>query len=258
VTADSRVPHGAGTAPGRRRSGACADGPGIGDNGRVSEAPSTPFEQAPPRQALSSPAGGAPQGAGDIPEGLAARPVLTPAQAKRANQTLKGMIISVVLTLLVALPVIAMNPSSREGTYTRDINVSEVAAQAAPAADFTPVAPVMPEGWYANFARWNAAGADGVAFWEVGFVTVREGFIWMRQTADANPSWIAQQTDFAPVTGVRTVDGTDWELRDKTGDRTLVLERDGVTVMLSGESSFEDLDEAARAVMKALPADAGR
>jgi hypothetical protein len=31
-----------------------------------------------------------------------------------------------------------------------------------------------------------------------------------------------------------------------------------VTVMLTGESSFEDLDEAARAVMKALPADAGR
>ncbi|GAA3703440.1 hypothetical protein GCM10023081_44800 [Arthrobacter ginkgonis] len=226
----------------------------------MSEAPSTPSPQAPPQQAAapSSPAGETPQGADRLAEGLAAKPVLTPSQAKRANQTLKGMIISVVLTLLVALPVIAMNPANREGTYKRDINVSEVAAQAAQAADFTPVAPVMPEGWYANFARWTSAGADGVAFWEVGFVTTREGFIWMRQTSDANPSWIAQQTDFAPVTGVRTVDGTDWELRDKSGNRTLLLERNGATVMLTGESSFEDLDEAARAVMKALPADAGK
>ncbi|GER23850.1 hypothetical protein NCCP1664_23450 [Zafaria cholistanensis] len=222
----------------------------------MSEAPSTPSQQSP---APSSPAGGTPQGAaGDLPEGLAAKPVLTAAQAKRANQSLKGMIISVVLTLLVVLPVIAMNPANREGTYQRDINVSEVAAQAAQAADFTPVAPVMAEGWYANFARWTGAGADGVAFWEVGFVTAREGFIWMRQTADANPSWIAQQTDFAPATGVRTVDGTDWELRDKAGNRTLLLERGGVTVMLTGESSFEDLDEAARAVMKALPSGGGR
>ena len=142
---------------------ACAGGPGIGDNGGVSEAPSTPSLQSP---APSSPAGGTPEGTADrLPEDLAAKPVLTPSQAKRANQTLKGMIISVVLTLLVALPVIAMNPANREGTYKRDINVSEVAAQAAQAADFTPVAPVMPEGWYANFARWTSAGADGVAFW---------------------------------------------------------------------------------------------
>jgi hypothetical protein len=188
------------------------------------------------------------------PTGGPAKPVLTAAQAKRANQSLKGMVISVLLTVAVAVPVIALNPGSTENTYKRDIDVAAVANQAAAAADFTPVAPELPGGWYPNFARWNSGSADGIDYWEAGFVTADEGFVWLRQTGDANPTWIAQYTDGAPVTGVRTVDGTDWELRDKQGKRTLVLERGGSTVLITAESSWEELDAAARAVTKSLEA----
>lgn len=202
----------------------------IGDNGGVTETPST----------SPHPPAGPP------------KPVLTAAQAKRANQSLKGMVISVLLTVAVAVPVIALNPPSTENTYKRDIDVAAVAGQAAAAADFTPVAPVLPEGWYPNFARWNSGSADGIDYWEAGFVTADEGFVWLRQTGDANPTWIAQHTENAPVTGVRGVDGVDWELRDREGKRTLVREVAGSTVMITAESSWEELDAAARAVTKGL------
>lgn len=193
----------------------------------------------------------APNPSPEAPE-APAKPVLTASQAKRANQSLKGMIISVLLTLAVVVPVIALNPGSTENTYKPNVDVATVAAQAGQAADFAPVSPEMPEGWYPNFARWNSGSADGIDYWEVGFVTGDRGFVWLRQTADANPTWIAQHSDSAPVTGDRTVDGTTWELRDKSGLRTLVLESGGSTVMLTGETSWEDLDAAARAVTRGL------
>ncbi|MEE1619938.1 DUF4245 domain-containing protein [Zafaria sp. Z1313] len=184
----------------------------------------------------------------------APKPVLTAAQAKRANQSLKGMVISVVLTVLVAIPVIALNPGSTENTYRPDVDVAAVAGQAAQAADFTPVAPLAPQGWYPNFARWISGKADGVDYWEIGYVTTDEGFVWIRQAGDANPSWIAEKSGQAPVTGERMVDGTAWELRDKSGERTLVGELDGTTVLLSSDGPWEDLDEAARAVQRGLSA----
>ena len=97
-------------------------------------------------------------------------------------------------------------------------------AIAADTAGFTPVAPALPDGWYANYARWNPPGADGVAFWDVGYVTAANTFIALRQSVTANPTWTAEQAQNAPVTGTRTIDGHDWELRDKPkGDRSLVL-----------------------------------
>lgn len=180
---------------------------------------------------------------------------MTPSQAKRANQTLKGMIISVLLTVAVVVPIIALNPGSTENTYRPDIDVPLVAGQAAQTADFTPVAPAMPEGWYANFARWNAGTADRIDYWETGYVTTDNGFVWLRQSADATPGWVAKLTEEAPVTGDHAVEGTTWELRERGGMRTILLDAGTSTVLLSSDSGWGDLDSAARAVMNTLDAE---
>jgi hypothetical protein len=208
-------------------------GDGFGDNGGVSEAPN------PPQHAPADETG-------------QAKPVLTAAQAKRANQTLKGMVISVLLTLAVVLPVILMNPPSESNTYKRDVDIAAIAGEASAAAAFEPVVPEMPEGWWTNFARWNSGTADGIDFWEAGLVTADQGFVWLRQTADANPTWIAQHTDFALATGKHDIDGTDWLLLEKSGKRSLLLENSGSSILLTSDSGWEDLEAAARAVIKGL------
>ncbi|GAA4373967.1 DUF4245 domain-containing protein [Paeniglutamicibacter cryotolerans] len=194
-----------------------------------------------------------PQTPESAPEALP-KPVLTPSQAKRANQTVKGMFISVLLTVIIAVVVIALNPASKTDGYRPDINVSVTAQEAAAAADFTPLAPAVPEGWYANFARWISAGVDGIAYWEIGYVTPEQKFVWFRQTADANAVWLAQITDSAAITGTTEIGGATWEVRTKGKDTTYILKRGRSTVLLSSKSGTNVLEEMAAIVAAGLPA----
>lgn len=200
----------------------------FGDNGGVSEAPQTPPDAEEPP----------------------VTPVLTPAQSKRANQSLKGMIISVLLTVAVAVPVIALNPASNDDQFKPDVNVSAVASQAGQAADFTPVAPQVPQGWYPNFARWNSGSADQIDYWEIGYVTGDEGFVWVRQTGDATPGWIAKMTHDASPSGSVDVEGTSWTSYTKDKTVSWVRKAHGSTLMLSSDSGDQPLQQAARAVMQ--------
>lgn len=177
-------------------------------------------------------------------------PVLTPAQAKRANQSLKGMVISVLLTVAVAIPVIALNPASNADRFKPDVNVPVVAQQAAQAADFTPVSPTMPEGWYPNFARWTAGTADKIDYWDVGFVTGDDGFVRIRQTADATPGWIAQMTEDAAQVGTVDVEGTEWTTYAHDDDVTWERDGDGSTILLTSDSGDGVLRQAAHAVLQ--------
>nr|WP_269211968.1 DUF4245 domain-containing protein [Zhihengliuella flava] len=181
---------------------------------------------------------------------------MTQAQAKRANQTLKGMVISVLLTLAVVIPVMFLNPFNQENNFDPNVDVDAVAAQAEQAASFTPVVAEVPPEWTANFARWKSGTSDGVSYWEVGYLTTDEGFVWIKQTDAANPTWISQHADSAPVTGSRSIGGVDWEERetlDEDGVRsvTLVGEVAGTTVLLNSDSGSEDLKTAAEAVIAA-------
>lgn len=176
------------------------------------------------------------------------KPVIAAAAAKRANASIMGMLLAMLSTVAIVLTIVLLNPTQKADTYRQSVDVAAISANAAGIAGFTPVAPVLPSGWYANYARWNGAGADGVAFWDVGFVTSANTFIAVKQSITANPTWISQQAQEAPVTGTRTIAGNVWELRDKAqGDRSLVLIHDGVTTVLTGAADFKEFDVLAAA-----------
>lgn len=191
------------------------------------------------------------------PETAAAKPRLTQKQVKRAGQSARAMLVSVLATLGIALLVVLINPGSTEETYDRHVDVPAAAAQASGTAGFTAVAPDVPEGWTANFARWNAAGTDQVEFWEAGYVTPEEDFAGFKQTAQANPTWVSQQIRNAPQTGSRTVDGTSWDLHEPVnGDSHLVTELDGTTVIITGSGDLSTMDTLAGAIQQDLEEDA--
>ncbi|GAB3654671.1 hypothetical protein GCM10027591_10580 [Zhihengliuella somnathii] len=185
------------------------------------------------------------------------KPILTKAQAKRANQSLKGMVISVLLTLAVVIPVMFLNPFNQENNFEPDVDVTAVAAQVAQTSSFSPVDADVPEGWTPNFARWKSGTSDGVPYWEVGYLTTDDGFVWVKQTDAANPTWVSQHAGSAPVTGSRTIGGVEWEERasvDDDGVRTVTLVGDlaGTTVLLTSDSGAEDLAAAAEAVITSV------
>jgi hypothetical protein len=189
-----------------------------------------------------------PTGAAELP----AKPVLTAKQANRAKAPVVGMLLAVGLTLAVLLPVMFLNPGSKPEVYKRNIDVPGVALQAKSTAGYLPLAVDLPAGWSSNYARWNTGGTAGVPAWEVGYLTPGHEYIGLVQTDKANPTWISQATDNAPVTGDRKA-GASWELRDSgKGERSLVLEHGDVTVILSGTAELDEFDVLATAVVKEL------
>lgn len=201
--------------------------------------------------APESPAGGAAtdSAAGQPP----VKPVIRAAAAKRANASVIGMIIALVLSIGAFLPVVLMNPSPKSDGYRPDINVSAIANNAAGVAGFTPVAPETGDTFRPNYARWESGTGSGVATWEVGYLTPKESFIGLVQTRQANPTWLLQQTKNAPVTGTRNAGGRDWQLRDTgKGEKSMVLDYRGTTVILSGPASLEEFSTLAAAVVTSL------
>ena len=181
------------------------------------------------------------------------RPVIPAAAAKRANASVIGMIIALVISIAAFLPIILMNPSPKSDGYRPNIDVSAVARNATDVAGFTPVAPDTGNTFTSNYARWESGSGSGVPAWEVGYLTPKESFIGLVQTRQANPTWLFQQTKSAPVTGTRSAGGKDWELRDTgKGEKSMVLAYRGTTVVLTGTAQLDEFSVLAAAVVKSL------
>ncbi|XAS69609.1 DUF4245 domain-containing protein [Micrococcaceae bacterium Sec5.7] len=188
-----------------------------------------------------------------VSDPAAVRPVIPAAAAKRANASVIGMIIALVVSIAAFLPIVLMNPAPKTDGFRPDINVGAVAKNATDVAGFTPVAPDIGDTFSSNYARWKSGAASGVATWEVGYLTPKESFIGLVQTRQGNPTWLLQQTNNAPVTGTRSAGGKDWELRDTgNGEKSMVLHYRGTTVVLTGTAQLEEFTALASAVVKSL------
>ena len=176
---------------------------------------------------------------------------LTPNQAKRVSATARGMLLATGATLAVVLPVYFLNPTHTADTYRSNIDVDNVARQAAGDAGYLPAAPDLPEGWSSNYARWLSGRTSGVAFWEVGYLTADNGFIQLTQTDASNPTWESQRIGSAQVSGSRSIGGEEWELLDAAnGDTVLRTDLDGVTIILNGPAELTDFDTLGDAVVQ--------
>lgn len=178
-------------------------------------------------------------------------PVLTAKQAKRANATVIGMLIATGITVLLVLVPVLLNPAPK--MQTLNVDVPAIANQAAGDAGYAPLAPELPEGWSSNYARWEASNSSGVPVWEVGYLTPETTFIRLSETNAGNPTWIAQVSGDGSVAGERTAGGQTWELRDSPeGEASMVLEKDGLTVVLTGKADLAEFDVLAEAVVRDL------
>ncbi|MFJ4285886.1 DUF4245 domain-containing protein [Paenarthrobacter nicotinovorans] len=199
--------------------------------------------------------------AGNQPEAAAAdpinaqegpfKPVIAAKAAKRANASVIGMVIALLVCVLAFLPIVLMNPAPKGEGFRPAIDVASIAKNAEGVAGFTPVTPDTGDTFRPNYARWESGSGTGVPTWEVGFLTPKEAFIGLTQTNKANPTWTLQQTGNLPVTGTRNAGGQDWELRDSGKEkRSMVLEYKGTTIILSGTASLEEFAKLADAVVK--------
>ena len=181
------------------------------------------------------------------------KPVIPAAAAKRANASVIGMIVALLVSIAAFLPVVLMNPLPKSDGFRPDIDVSAVARNAADVAGFTPAAPDTANTFRPNYARWESGSGSGVPTWEVGYITPKDSFIGLVQTRQSNPTWLLQQTKSAPVTGTRDAGGQAWELRDAgKGEKSMILDYRGTTVVLTGTAQLDEFTVLADAVVKSM------
>ncbi|WNB87794.1 DUF4245 domain-containing protein [Glutamicibacter protophormiae] len=192
----------------------------------------------------------------DTPEAEQPTPQLTTKQASRINAPVRGMVISMIVLLLLLLPFLWLQPRPDAQPYRAQVDVAQEATFAADQASFTPAAPDLGDGWSANYARWDEKSQDGVPLWNVGFLSPGYHLVDMAQTAESNPTWLAQRTELVPVTDEKEVAGVTWQThhRDASGKQDAFTAWVGTlkdsTVVLSGDAPDADFQLVAEALSR--------
>jgi len=153
----------------------------------------------------------------------------------------------VVLVLLV--------PRS-DTPINRDIDYASVAAQLQPVVDHPLASPVLPDGWSANDAEWQAGANGQVPSWYIGLLTPDSQYIGFSQAFDANPTWLAQKLPGSPVVDTVAIAGVTWDVYRNSApaadrgnfDYALVTTAGASTYVLIGTAPTSDFETLATAL----------
>lgn len=177
--------------------------------------------------------------------------------ARRANQTTFNLVLALLASLgIVALLVaVVVRP---EGTPPT-VDYRTIGASAQGAVDDPLAVPDLPDGWSANRAELDTTPADGVARWEIGFLTPENEYIGLTQGIDANDSWLADEVRSARASSTQSHGGLSWDVYDRRDvpdagnvEFALVTTSGASTVVLGGTASDEEFAVLAAAVAKDL------
>ncbi|WP_172956009.1 DUF4245 family protein [Rhodoluna limnophila] len=169
----------------------------------------------------------------------------------RAKQTVINLLLSLVASLGVMLAIILIVPRD-DSNRIKPVDHIALAEGASAAAGRPVLGLPLPEGWWANHATWVATAADGVDYWEVGFVGPKNQYIGLTQAFEVNPTWVAlRSAGFIPDSS--TTGSANW-LKLTPGpnvdaDPVLwTLETDGDFVSLEGNATAAEFSEFANLV----------
>lgn len=172
----------------------------------------------------------------------------------RAKQTVINLVLSLVACLGIVIITVLAVPRD-DSNRIKAVDYVAAAQSAEAASKLNLLAPELPPGWWANQAKWNAAAADGVKVWKVGFVGPKNQYVGVTQGFSVNATWVALQTvGFEPDTESTAKNNTwtKWKPSKNTdADPHLwTFEKDGNFIAMSSTASNAELDEFATLLEK--------
>lgn len=175
----------------------------------------------------------------------------------RAKQTVINLVLALVATLGIVLVTVLVVPRD-DSNRIKPIDYLAAAVAAEESSKLNIAAPAnLPEGWWANQAKWSETAADGVKVWKVGFVGPENQYVGVTQAFDVNPTWVALQlTGFEKY--VYTYGGDeDWQFyqpgKNIDADPYLwVLEKDGMFISMRSTARTLELQEFAKLIESEL------
>jgi len=175
-------------------------------------------------------------------------------RSRREHQTAFNLVLALIASLgiVLFLVLVVVRPDQ---TVDRSVDYQQIASQAkVPGVELA--APDLPKGFSSNRADFQDGSSDQVRVWTVGLVTPDRQYIGLQQGIDANASWVSNQLDQRPATGVRTIAGTKWTVYDRRDEGkdagnhaySLVTTIDRNTIVLSGTADDDSFETVAKAV----------
>lgn len=175
----------------------------------------------------------------------------------RAKQTVVNLVLALVATLGIVLVTILVVPRD-DSNRIKPVDYVAAAMAAEESSRLNIIAPaVLPEGWWANQAKWSEKAADGVKVWKVGFVGPQNQYIGVTQAFDVNPTWVALQlSGFEKY--VYTYGGDDgWQFyqpgKNTDADPYLwIYEKDGMFISMKATAQPLELQQFAKLIEQEL------
>lgn len=166
--------------------------------------------------------------------------------AHRSNQTTLNLVIALGASLLVVFLIVIVVVRPDQAGAPKTVDWTAVARDAQQSVSTPLVVPSLPKTWSANRAELIDAktASDGIASWQVGFLTPSTQYIGLAQGIKANPSWVATQLSDKASTGDENYGGVAWKVYDhRTADHpgnlayALVATVGDSTIVLAGTGS---------------------
>ena len=175
----------------------------------------------------------------------------------RAKQTVINLVLALVATLGIVLVTVLVVPRD-DSNRIKPIDYLAAAVAAEESSKLNIAAPAdLPEGWWANQAKWSETAADGVKVWKLGFVGPQNQYIGVTQAFEVNPTWVALQlSGFEKY--IYTYGGDDgWQFY-KPGKNTdadpylWVYEKDGMFISMKATAQPLELQQFAKLIEQEL------
>jgi hypothetical protein len=185
------------------------------------------------------------------PEGEAP-PVVDPAVERANRLNVANMVRSLLPLVLICLVIVWWTTFRQSGDVgVRTVDPASTVQLAAARADYPLVLPAGLDDYRVTSARTDAgnAGEGDPVTLEIGYLTPSSEYAGFVVSDDPRSDPVATALDGAQEQGIVDVGGRTWTRSTTERDETaLVHESDGVTVVVTGSASDDELEEVAAAV----------
>lgn len=171
---------------------------------------------------------------------------------KRGLETVRDMVLSLGVVGIVVVALLIFGRHSEQDPVKR-IDYSLKFQQASQVAPYPLLGPAgLPDQWRATSADYDGQNPADTT-WHVGFINPNDEYAAVEQSNGNADLFVKSKAKGGKPVGSLDVAGRTWTSYDGPKYRSLVRTGDGVTTMVTGTATFEDLARLAAALQTAPP-----
>ena len=134
---------------------------------------------------------------------------MSSAADRRAKQTVRNLIYSMLVTLSLTVVIVLLVPRD-DTNRIQPVDYVGITQTVQASVDQTLIAPKLETDWWVNAARVEKD--LGVETWYVGYITPDDQYIGLTQAFESNPSWLANKLQGNWLDVTVEIEGRTWEI----------------------------------------------